>query len=91
MKQVHLIITGRVQGVSFRYSTKQKAQDLGITGWVRNIPNNAVEVVAEGYEETLQQFIVWCHKGSLLANVTSVKVTEKQYTGKFTSFDIRYL
>ena len=68
---VHIIIYGKVQGVSFRASTQNKALELSIKGWVRNLRNDAVEVHAEGNRENLDKFINWCQKGPLLAEVST--------------------
>ena len=66
----HIIIHGRVQGVSFRASTHNKASELSIKGWVRNLPNDTVEVHAEGNHENLDKFIKWCQKGPSFAKVS---------------------
>ncbi len=88
--RVHLIIEGRVQGVWFRESTKRKALSLGVYGWVRNLPDGTVEVVAEGDEDKVRELIKWCHKGPPAAKVTNVKVEEEEYLGEFNSFDVIY-
>lgn len=76
MKAYHLIIKGKVQGVYFRQSTKQKALELNITGWIRNTPDNTVEAFAQGDEERMQIFIAWCHEGPPAARVSEVIATE---------------
>jgi len=88
--RVHLIIEGRVQGVWFRESTKRKALSLGVYGWVRNLPDGTVEVVAEGDEDKVRELVKWCHKGPPAAKVTNVKVEEEEYLGEFSSFDVIY-
>jgi len=67
---IHIIIYGKVQGVSFRASTQNKASELSIKGWVRNLPNGTVEVHAEGNCENLAKFIKWCRKGPSFAKVS---------------------
>jgi acylphosphatase len=67
---VNIIIHGKVQGVSFRVSTQTKASELSIKGWVRNLPNDTVEVHAEGNHENLDKFIKWCQKGPPFAKVS---------------------
>ena len=62
-KRAHLIIYGKVQGVFFRASTKDKAIELGLKGFVRNQPDGTVEVIAEGSEKQLQELVAWCHEG----------------------------
>jgi len=86
MKRVHLLISGRVQGVCFRDSTAREASKLGVCGWVRNIPMGQVEVVAEGKEEDLERFISWCYEGPPLAQVIDVKIDKEDYRGDFLSF-----
>ena len=67
---VNIIVHGEVQGVSFRVSTQTKASELSIKGWVRNLPNDTVEVHAEGDRENLGKFIKWCQKGPPYAKVS---------------------
>ena len=76
MPAVHLIIKGRVQGVFFRASAKDKADDLGISGWVKNTPEGDVEVLANGDQMAIDLFIEWCRKGPSKARVIDVIVTE---------------
>ena len=68
------IVSGRVQGVFFRAATKQKADTLQLTGWVRNLDTGEVEVLAVGDEAALQQLEAWLHRGPIAARVTSVLV-----------------
>jgi len=75
-------ITGRVQGVGFRYSARQAARDLGIKGFVRNLPDGAVYIEAEGPLLQLEQFIEWCHDGPPRAVIQFVDV----YDGEVVSF-----
>ena len=88
MKAVHLDISGVVQGVFFRQSTRQKAIQLGIRGWVRNSDDGTVEVVAEGEDEKLEEFIEWCNHGPSGAFVTAVKIRETQ-PSQFKNFEVR--
>ena len=67
---VNIIVHGKVQGVSFRASTETKASELSIKGWVQNLPNDTVEVHAEGDHENLDKFIKWCQKGPPFAKVS---------------------
>ena len=67
---VHIIIHGKVHGVSFRASTQAKALELNLTGWVRNLPSETVEVHAEGSRDSLDKLIKWCQKGPPSANVS---------------------
>lgn len=76
IKHYNIIITGKVQGVFFRKSAKDKAQELGIKGVVKNKPEGSVYIEAEGEEAILGEFIVWCKKGPSQAKVDDVIVTE---------------
>lgn len=76
MKTVSIIVSGKVQGVWYRQSTKEKATELGVTGNVRNQPDGSVAIVATGLLNQLDQFIEWCHQGPPRAQVTHVEVTE---------------
>jgi acylphosphatase len=76
MKTVSITVKGKVQGVFYRQSTKEKAGELGITGKVSNLDNGNVEVIASGSEESINQFIEWCRKGPAKAIVTSLEIKE---------------
>ncbi len=88
--RVHLYISGRVQGVFYRRKAMQEAKGLGLTGWVRNLPDRRVEAVAEGDEKRVEEFISWCRKGPPLAIVMEVKIHREPATGWFEIFEIRY-
>jgi len=87
---VHVIISGRVQGVWFRASTKQKAEELGLTGWVRNTSDGNVEAVFEGEDNLVKEMISWCHHGPVLSKVKKVEVTKQNVTNAFDNFSVRY-
>ncbi|MBI4850112.1 MAG: acylphosphatase [Nitrospirae bacterium] len=88
--KVHVIISGLVQGVFFRASTRDMAVTLGLKGWVRNLPDGNVEAVFEGPVEKLKQAVQWCRKGPSGASVIKVEEKWQEYSGKFRGFDIRY-
>jgi len=88
--RVHLVIEGRVQGVWFRDSTRRKALSLGVHGWVRNLPDGRVEVVAEGSESQVNELVAWCHQGPPYAQVTRVHENVETWQGEFTSFGIHF-
>ncbi len=79
-------ISGRVQGVYFRKYTELEAQQLGLTGWVRNLPDGRVEAVFEGRKESIQKMIEWCHKGPPAARVQDVSVSWEPFRGDFFDF-----
>ena len=87
MPTVHLLIHGKVQGVFFRASAKDAADEIGITGWVRNTEEGDVEVRASGSDESLQRFIEWCKVGPRRAIVTNVTV-EKVEEEDFKNFEV---
>lgn len=72
MKQVHVFISGNVQGVSYRYFVTSNASKLGLTGWVRNTDDGGVEAVFQGDEKVIEQMIELCKQGSFLAEVEHV-------------------
>ena len=86
--RARLIIEGRVQGVWFRDSTRRKATELGVCGWVKNRFDGGVEVLAEGDIEAVDKLIEWCHKGPPQAMVRRVNVIHDEWKGEFVSFDI---
>ena len=76
LKTVSIIVTGKVQGVWYRQSAKEKATELGVTGNVRNQPDGSVAIIATGLANQLDQFIEWCRQGPPRALVTNVEVKE---------------
>ena len=89
-KNVNVLISGRVQGVWFRSSTKQKAEQLGVTGWVRNTKDGRVEAIFEGEENSVKSLIEWCHHGPPLAKIEKVEVRNQNCTNGFDDFSIKY-
>ena len=89
MKTVLIMVSGRVQGVYFRAFTQKQAIKHGVTGFVSNKPNGNVEIVAYAKPEKLDCFIIWCHKGPLMAKVEHVIVNDYKTTEIFTEFEIR--
>lgn len=87
--RAHLLISGRVQGVNYRRDTRRTAMSLGLTGWVRNLPDRRVEVVAEGEEERIEELIRWCREGPALAIVRGIEVQREAPTGEFEAFTVR--
>ncbi len=90
-RQVQATIYGRVQGVSFRYYTQKEAVKLGVTGWVANQWDGSVRTIAEGEEETLQQFVQFLQTGSPYAHVDHVALTWAKASETFKQFEIRHL
>lgn len=86
----HVYVSGRVQGVFYRANTQQKARSLGLTGWVRNLPDGRVEAVFEGDEGKIKAMISWCRGGPTGARVDDLKVEYNSDLRGFDSFEIRY-
>ena len=89
IRQAHLIISGVVQGVFYRGAAQRQARGLKLTGFVRNLPDGNVELIAEGEESALDRLVEWCKKGPLGARVEHVKIERKEPEGRFSGFDIR--
>lgn len=89
LRQLRMIVGGRVQGVGFRYTARDEAQDLGLKGWVRNRPSGEVEIVAEGREDVLKMLAAWAHLGPPAAHVSRVHEEWSEYSGQFADFRIR--
>lgn len=90
-KRLRAIVHGRVQGVNFRWHTRQHAAHLGLTGWVRNLPSgNCVEVLAEGDANQLANLVHFLHSGPPAAVVDTLQVSWEEPTGEFENFGIRF-
>ncbi|RQW83700.1 MAG: acylphosphatase [Geobacter sp.] len=82
-------VRGLVQGVSFRYHTRQMALRFNVTGWIRNLPNGNVQGCFEGDEKDVQALIDWCKEGPSLAEVDDVTVEKKDFNDEFHGFHVR--
>ncbi len=83
-------VYGRVQGTFFRAYVSRRAAELGVTGYVRNLPDGAVEVEAEGQRNRLEQLIAHLNIGPPTAKVEKVVTSWSRYTGQYSDFKIRY-
>jgi len=83
-------VSGRVQGVFFRAETREQAQRLGLCGWVRNLPDGRVELLAEGDAQAVRSLIAWCRTGPPHARVGRVEEFPEAFTGEFNTFSITY-
>lgn len=88
MEQVRLRISGRVQGVYYRASTEAAARRLGLVGWVRNLPDGGVELLAEGRRDALEALVAWCHVGPPRARVDAVAARWGPAEGGFAVFGV---
>ncbi len=89
-KCIHAVVHGRVQGVYFRDYTRREAHRLGVCGWVRNLIDGTVEVVAEGAPEDVDSLLAWLHTGSPMSEVTAVDFSEEDQCNDYSSFVVRY-
>ena len=81
----HFVITGRVQGVGFRFYMQRKARELGVTGWVRNRRDGSVEAVIQGEPDRVESMTAWTRRGPPSAVVVDVKISEA--SGDYSSFE----
>jgi acylphosphatase len=90
MMLLHIIFAGRVQGIGFRKFVKKKADEFGVKGFVRNLPDGTVEVLVEGDEETLKSFFDAIENGPPLAEVNGIRYEFIEKDGGFDEFKIEY-
>lgn len=90
-EEIYCRIDGRVQMVMFRDFAQRKARSLEIVGWVKNLPDGTVEVVAQATPDTLKQYVAHLHEGSILSRVDSVAVDWRAPSGHFDDFVIVYV
>lgn len=88
LKQLHMLVRGRVQGVYFRASAQREARRLGVCGWVKNRSDGCIEVLAEGEETSVRELHVWAQKGPSAARVDRVDTRWRSYTGEHADFRI---
>lgn len=88
LRRSHVFITGKVQGVGYRFSTQDVAQVFGLAGWVRNLPDGRVEAVFEGDRAAVEKMLAWCRKGPPNAVVEKVAVRDEALEG-LSGFEIR--
>jgi acylphosphatase len=76
-RRVHMIVSGRVQGVCFRMNASMEARRIGASGWVRNLPDGTVELEVEGSADAVGEMIRWCRRGPAMSQVMQVAVTDQ--------------
>ncbi|MGH7246187.1 MAG: acylphosphatase [Candidatus Levyibacteriota bacterium] len=89
MKSAVIIVTGFVQGVGYRKFVKDSARKLGLTGWVRNLPDRTVEACLQGSPEKIEEMLVLCKKGPFLSEVEDISVLWEE-AEEFSDFSIRH-
>ena len=90
MRRAEILVSGRVQGVLYRYHTELKADEFHLSGTVRNLRDGRVEIICEGAEEDIKKLIEWCKRGPEGAVVGRVEVAWKEYAGEFKRFRVVY-
>lgn len=84
----HIYITGRVQGVGFRHFTRKNAEKLGVTGWVKNLPDGRVEAVFQGSENNIMELIDRCKEGPISSYVKNIAVEDEEDSRDHNSFEV---
>lgn len=87
-QELHLFIKGRVQGVSYRANAAAMARKLGLKGWVRNLPDGRVELLAQGEEKVLRMLLAWAHQGPATARVDHVEAQWAEATRLSANFEV---
>ena len=90
LKRIHIFVTGRVQGVFFRQSTRVIAIKNNVNGWVRNLDDGRVEIIAEGEIQYIDAFVDWCKTGPANSRIDEFELSEENSTGEFENFEVRY-
>ncbi len=90
ISRIHLFYSGYVQGVGFRFSVKRIALSLGLKGWVKNLRNGNVEIVAQGEKNSLEDFVNQIRESSLKRYIKNVEINWEEASGEFNNFEIRF-
>ena len=89
-KRIHIFVTGRVQGVFFRQSTRVMAIKNNVIGWVRNLADGRVEIIAEGETHDIDNLVTWCKTGPANSRVDEFELSDETFIGEFEKFEVRY-
>ena len=89
LERAHVRVSGQVQGVFFRDSTREKAEQMGLAGWVKNLPDGQVEAVFEGPSEGVREMVRWCEEGPSHASVENVDADFESASGDLEGFEVR--
>ena len=90
LKRIHIFVIGRVQGIFFRQSTRVIAIKNNVNGWVRNLDDGRVEIVAEGEKQNIDNLVNWCKTGPANSRVDEFELLDENYTDEFENFEVRY-
>ena len=88
LERAHVKISGQVQGVFFRDSTRQKAEELGLKGWVKNVSDGGVEALFEGPSDRVRKMVRWCEEGPQQASVENVDTNFENASGDLEAFEV---
>ena len=88
-ERARVYVSGQVQGVFFRDSTRERAEELGLAGWVRNMPDGRVEALFEGPSDRVREMVRWCEEGPSHAEVENVETEFEASRGDLTGFKVR--
>ncbi len=89
MKQAHVVVSGVVQGVGYRYFVRSNARKLGLTGWVRNTSNGKVEAVLQGSQQQVEKILALLRKGPMLSEVEDIQVVWEESEDKYEDLQIQ--
>jgi acylphosphatase len=87
--RVHVFVSGRVQGVFFRDKTRQKAEEMRVRGWIRNLLDGRVEAVFEGGKEEVEKMVDWVREGPAFAQIEKLDIAWEDYEDEFNDFEIK--
>ena len=90
MIEMYCVVSGKVQRVAYRAFVQDSAGSLGVVGWVRNLPDGSVELVAQGPSDVLKEFVEYLHEGSLMAKVESVSIDWRSVKRPLDDFSIKH-
>jgi len=88
LERAHVRVSGQVQGVFFRDSTRQKAEELSLAGWVKNVPDGQVEALFEGPSDKVREMVRWCEEGPQQASVENVDTNFESPSGELEAFEV---
>jgi len=91
LSRIHVFVSGRVQGVAYRYFVERRAAEIPVTGWVRNSRDGRVEIVAEGRKVDLERFLEVLRQGPRMAKVDGLDLLWEDYRGEFKDFRIEFM
>ena len=89
-QRVHILVTGKVQGVFFRQATKVIAIKNNVTGWVKNLEDTKVEILLEGDAQNVNSLVDWCHNGPANSRVDEIKIAQQDFLGQYSNFQVLY-